>query len=206
MDSFKTNDVWLDAFCPRLMLYTPTLGNWFSCLMLFEDDNKLDLTLIPIEEKDDYFTNSDGLVAVLLDKDENQPEITPTDAQYWIKPPTSVTYDDCINEFWWVSTYVSKGLAKDEILFAIDHLNHTLRPILLQIMAWEIGHRQGYTFSLGKNYKFIDKHCLRCRNFFEPTAKPSQYKIITPIPLKMKKSHPISNPYSGNLMYNRNND
>lgn len=166
MDSFQSDDMWLDYFGPRLMLqkpeamtlYPPTLGNWFSYLILFEDGNKLDLTLIPIEEKDTYFTNSDGLVAILLDKDENNPEITPTDEQYWIQPPTSKTYDDCINEFWWVSTYVAKGLVRDEILFAIDHLNSIIRPALLQMMAWEIGSRQGYTFSLGKNYKFIDKH------------------------------------------------
>lgn len=166
LETFKRDDTWLDVFGPRLILQKPasmtlyphTMGNWTPYLMLFEDGNKLDLKLIPIADKEDYFTKSDGLVAVLLDKDGSCPDVMPTDEQYWIQPPTATTYHDCNNEFWWVSTYVAKGLVRDELLFANDHLYQFLLPQLLQMMAWEIGHRQGYTFSLGKNYKFIEKH------------------------------------------------
>lgn len=51
------------------MLFPSELGNWFSYLMLFDDGTKVYLTLIPINEVEEYFTNSDGLVEVLLDKD-----------------------------------------------------------------------------------------------------------------------------------------
>lgn len=57
-----------------------------------------------------------------------------------------------------VSTYVVKGLARKEILFAIDHLNEIARPNLLRMMAWKIGSEQGYAFSVGKHYKFIDRY------------------------------------------------
>ncbi|RIX51549.1 aminoglycoside 6-adenylyltransferase [Paenibacillus nanensis] len=167
MDSFKSNDQWLDSFGDRLILQKPEdmelfpaeLGNWFSYLILFEDGNKIDLTLIPIEEIDDYFAQSDGLVEVLLDKDELiRDGITATDRQYWIQEPTARSFDDCCNEFWMVSTYIVKGLARKEILFAIDHLHEIARPNLLRMMAWRIGSEHGYTFSLGKNYKFIDRY------------------------------------------------
>ncbi|MBB6670425.1 aminoglycoside 6-adenylyltransferase [Cohnella nanjingensis] len=167
MDSFKENDQWLDIFGNRIMMQKPEdmalfpseLGNWFSYLILFEDGNKLDLTLIPIDEAEDYFTRSDGLVEVLLDKDTRvQKEVLANDRQYWIKKPTAREFDDCCNEFWMVSTYVVKGLARKEILFAIDHLNEIARPNLLRMMAWHIGSERGYTFSVGKNYKFIDRY------------------------------------------------
>ncbi len=167
MDSFKRNDKWLDIFGKRLMmqkpedmeLFPPELGNWFSYLMLFEDGNKLDLTLIPINEVDDYFLNSDGLVEVLLDKDSLvRNDVIPSDRKYWIKKPTAREFDDCCNEFWWVSTYVVKGLARKEILFAIDHLNEIARPNLLRMMSWEIGLEKGFSFSVGKNYKFINQY------------------------------------------------
>ncbi|MGG4218335.1 aminoglycoside 6-adenylyltransferase [Paenibacillus jamilae] len=167
MDSFKESDQWLHVFGDRLMMQKPEdmelfpseLGNWFSYIMLFEDGNKLDLTLIPINEVEDYFTNSDGLVEVLLDKDVLiQEEVIASDHQYWIKKPTAKEFDDCCNEFWMVSTYVVKGLARKEILFAIDHLNEIARPNLLRMMAWKIGSEQGYTFSVGKNYKFINQY------------------------------------------------
>ena len=74
MASFKASEAWLEVFGPRLMmqkpedmeLFPPELGNWFSYLMLFEDGNKVDLTLIPLEETEAYFEASDGLVEVLL--------------------------------------------------------------------------------------------------------------------------------------------
>jgi aminoglycoside 6-adenylyltransferase len=167
LDSFKENDQWLERFGKRLMmqkpedmeLFPPTLGNWFSYLMLFEDGNKVDLTLIPINEADDYFANHDGLVKVLLDKDRLiQHEVIASDRRYWIQKPTARQFDDCCNEFWMVSTYVVKGLARKEILFAIDHFHEIARPNLLRMMAWKIGSEQGYSFSLGKNDKFIDRY------------------------------------------------
>jgi aminoglycoside 6-adenylyltransferase len=167
MDSFKANDHWLNVFGSHAMmqkpedmeLFPPELGNWFSYIILFEDGNKLDLTLIPINEVEDYFRDSDGLVEVLLDKDALvQTEVSANDRQYWIKNPTAREFDDCCNEFWMVSTYVVKGLARKEILFAMDHLNEITRPNLLRMMAWQIGLEQGYSFSVGKNYKFIDRY------------------------------------------------
>ncbi|BFH20085.1 aminoglycoside 6-adenylyltransferase AadK [Paenibacillus melissococcoides] len=167
MESFKENDQWLDLFGKRLMMQKPEdmelfpseLGNWFSYIILFEDGNKLDLTLIPMNEVEDYFDKSDGLVGVLLDKDARiQNEVIADDRQYWIKRPTAREFDDCCNEFWMVATYVVKGLARKELLFAIDHLNEIARPNLLRMMAWQIGSEHGYNFSVGKNYKFIDRY------------------------------------------------
>lgn len=167
MNSFKENDQWLHIFGKPVMIQKPEdmelfpseLGNWYSYLILFEDGNKLDLTLIPIHEADDYFANSDGLVEVLLDKDQLvKHEVIANDRQYWIKKPTAGEFDDCCNEFWMASTYVVKGLGRKEILFAIDHLNGIARPNLLRMMAWRIGIEQGYSFSVGKNYKFINRY------------------------------------------------
>lgn len=167
MDSFKASDEWLNVFGERLMmqkpedmeLFPPELGNWFSYIILFEDGLKLDLTLIPVAESDEYFAGSDGLVDVLLDKDGLvKREVRPSDRQYWIHKPTAREFDDCCNEFWMVSTYVAKGLARKEILFAIDHLNEIARPNLLRMMSWQIGTEKGFSFSVGKNYKFIDRY------------------------------------------------
>ncbi|MGR0119782.1 aminoglycoside 6-adenylyltransferase [Bacillus halotolerans] len=167
MEFYKENDRWIDLFGNRFMmqkpedmeLFPPELGNWFSYIILFEDGNKLDLTLIPISEVEDYFAKNDGLVEVLLDKDNFiKNKVIPNDRQYWMKKPTAREFDDCCNEFWMVSTYVVKGLARKEILFAIDHLNEIVRPNLLRMMAWHIASQQGYTFSIGKNYKFIKRY------------------------------------------------
>src|SRR5690606_29905925 len=67
-------------------------------------------------------------------------------------------FDDCCNEFWMVSTYIVKGLARREILFAIDHLHEIARPNLLRMMSWQIGSGRGYHFSVGKRYKYMQRY------------------------------------------------
>ncbi|MCY7946106.1 aminoglycoside 6-adenylyltransferase [Bacillus atrophaeus] len=167
IDSFKSNDEWLKHFGEMIMmqkpedmeLFPPELGDWFSYLMLFKDDSKIDLTLIPIDQMEQYFSDSDGLVEVLLDKDSRvKNTITATDERYHIKKPTAREFDDCCNEFWMVSTYVVKGLMRKEILFAWDHLNEILRPNLLRMISWNIGIQHNFSLSVGKNYKYIQRY------------------------------------------------
>jgi len=164
LEFFKKNDEWLDYFGKRIILqkpeamelFPPGLGNWFSYLMIFEDGTKIDLTLIPLDEYEDYFKNSDGLVEVLLDKDNlMKEEILPTDKMYHIQKPSSQSFDDCCNEFWFTSTYVTKGLARREILFAIDIMNQVFRPTLLTMLRWKIGIETNFTISIGKSDKFL---------------------------------------------------
>ncbi|MGN7454926.1 aminoglycoside 6-adenylyltransferase [Paenibacillus pasadenensis] len=163
MDSFQADPDWIDRFGSRLWLQTPEamelfpaeLGRRFSYLILFEDGNKLDLTLIPMEEASAYAAE-DKLLKVLLDKDGLLPEVPPsTDEDYRVSAPSEAYFHDCRNEFWMVSTYVAKGLWRREILYAMDHLNGILRPMLLQMLEWQAGYRTGFSVSVGKNRKRI---------------------------------------------------
>ncbi|HCU33054.1 MAG TPA: aminoglycoside adenylyltransferase, partial [Ruminococcaceae bacterium] len=75
MQSFINDDNWLNVFGERLILQKPedmelfpAVEKGFSYLMLFTDDVKIDLTLLPLDLIDEYFT-WDKLVKLLLDKD-----------------------------------------------------------------------------------------------------------------------------------------
>jgi aminoglycoside 6-adenylyltransferase len=85
-----------------------TIG--FHYLMLFKDGNRIDLTLFPIENfKTDLAF--DSLTIVWLDKDDLFPNVPQsTDRDYHIRKPTEKKFLETCNEFWWVSTYVAKGL------------------------------------------------------------------------------------------------
>lgn len=166
-DHFRRDDGWLDAFGARLMMQTPEdmelfppdLEIGFSYIILLENGLKLDLTLYTLDEADTYFRISDGLVQLLLDKDDRAGrDIVANDRQYWISQPSARSFDDCCNEYWMVSTYVTKGLLRGELLFAVDHLHAILRPNLLRMMAWWVGSEHGYGFSVGKNYKYLDRY------------------------------------------------
>lgn len=166
LESFKESDGWLDRFGSRVMmqkpeameLFPPELGNWFSYLILFEDGVKLDLTLIPLEELPLYLAE-DRLLRILLDKDGRAPALPPPDDRnHWIRRPNARCFDDCCNEFWMTSTYVAKGLLRDELPFAAWHMENIVREQLYTMLSWEIGFRKGFSFSLGKRYKFIRRY------------------------------------------------
>lgn len=52
---------------------------------------------------------------------------------------------------------LQKDWCRREFLYAADHL-HLLRRELLRMLGWTVGFTHGFTFSLGKNYKFIDHY------------------------------------------------
>jgi len=169
--SFFVDDLnWIDHFGERIIMqkpeamsmFPPDLGNYFSYLMLFTDGNRIDLTLVPLEEKESY-RESDKLLQVLLDKD-NCLDLPPaTDVDYWVKRPSAEFFADCCNEFWWVSTYVAKGLWRKEILYAMDHLQLYVRPMLMKMLEWHVGIQTHFSLSIGKNGKYLEKYLSRER-------------------------------------------
>ena len=165
MASFLADDAWLDYFGKRIImqkpegmeLFPPDGKPRFSYLMLFEDGNRIDLSLLPLEELEQYL-KEDSIIRILLDKDGRVPAPTESsDVDYWIKRPTPGIFDDCCNEFWWLSTYVAKGLARNELPYAITHLDY-MRKQLMTMLSWQLGFEKGFNFSIGKEYKYLQQH------------------------------------------------
>ncbi|MGF7088854.1 aminoglycoside 6-adenylyltransferase [Kroppenstedtia sanguinis] len=166
MNSLIEDPDWINCFGSRIIMQTPEdmelfppdLDGNFSYLMLFADGNRIDLTLCPIEKKEDW-NRGDKLSVVLLDKDHALPKLPePTDQDYWVKRPSAAMYADCCNEFWWVSTYVAKGLWRQEITYAMDHLNMYVRPMGMQMLEWKVGIDTDFSLSTGKNGKYLEKY------------------------------------------------
>lgn len=166
-DSFLVSESWLAIFGKVIFmqkpedmkLFPPEFPKMYSYLMYLEDGIKIDLSLVLVEDLPWYLEESDGLVEVLVDKDKLLSDLAPaSDKNYWLKKPNQAEFNDCLNEFWHVSAYVAKGLARGELLFAMDHLHNNIRQELLRMMSWYIGYEQGYDRSLGKNYKFIQNY------------------------------------------------
>jgi len=164
MASFLSDDAWLDYFGKRIIMQKPDAmelfpsdgRNRFAYLMLFEDGNRIDLTILPLEELEAYL-REDSLLRLLLDKDGRVPALSEsTDEDYWIKRPTPGMFDDCCNEFWWLSTYVAKGLARQQLPYAIAHLDY-MRKQLMTMLSWRLGFEKGFKFSIGKDYKYLQQ-------------------------------------------------
>ncbi|GAK04595.1 aminoglycoside 6-adenylyltransferase [Geomicrobium sp. JCM 19037] len=165
MNAYTKKHDWLHVFGERLImqtpedmeLYPPELEGRYSFLMLFTDGTRIDLMIAPTSELEAY-VHEDTLTVMLLDKDERIGTLpAPSERMYWVTPPTARSYGDCCNEFYWLSTYVAKGLWRDEILYAHDHL-HKLRDVLMQMLGWRIGHDYAYRVNVGKSGKYIQQY------------------------------------------------
>jgi aminoglycoside 6-adenylyltransferase len=162
MESFLNNHSWIGVFGERIILQMPDQMEFvenksknasFSYLMLFKDRNRIDLTLFPFNNTEDK-SEPDSQVIVLLDKDEQFSNVpAPGDFSYLIKRPTENIFAECCNEFWWVCTYVAKGLWRQEITYAKEMFENPVRKMFLKIIEWHIGISTGFSVSFGKGGK-----------------------------------------------------
>ena len=126
----------------------------YAYLMQFMDGNRIDLSFHAIDRLDELL--DDSLTVVLLDKDHSVKELPPpSDSSYLPKEPTEKRFQDCCNEFWWVSPYVAKGLWRGELTYAKCMLDVVIRDELMKMLTWYFGRKTGFKKSPGKMGKYI---------------------------------------------------
>ena len=149
-----TNDLsWLDQFGNRMIEQEVRLGHRRLFLMLFEDGNRIDLTLCPKDNIQEW-VDSEATYTVLEDKKGLFESYSPNPQRYLISPATEKDFEKSCNEFWWVSTYVVKGICRKQVIYATDHLYGICQQELLKIMAWQVASDKGIV-DVGKNSKYL---------------------------------------------------
>ena len=168
LDNLTSDLAWLDQFGTRIIEQHNILGNRRLYLMLFEDGNRIDLTLCPkvhikewVESKADFTVLEDtkGLFAPY----SSNPQ------RYWKSPASETDFEKSCNEFWWVSAYVVKGICRKQVIYATDHLYGICQQELLKILAWQVASDRG-AVDIGKNYKYLF-HYL-------PTEKEKEFSAL----------------------------
>ncbi|PHI18066.1 aminoglycoside adenylyltransferase [Lewinellaceae bacterium SD302] len=167
LSSYKNNSEWIDVFGPKIIIQQPNtmiiegydvLSEESSIvyLMLLENYTRIDLRLLSIESNSIFL---DSLSRVIIDKDNKfEVDEIPSDIDYWVKKPTQKEFLDCCNEFWWVSTYVIKGIARNESLYAKDMLEGPVRKMFNTMIKWSISEKYNFTINLGQSNRFLRKY------------------------------------------------
>lgn len=160
---------WLTVFGDTYMVQEPDDPEMFggesydrmdkyTWLMLFDDGNRIDLTVQTLKKAQSEVT-TDKLTVLLLDKDGLLPQLMPpTDRDYHVKKPSEREYLACCNEFWWCLNNVAKGIARDELPYAMQMYNCNVRDMLDRMVEWQIGINTEFTASAGKMGKFYKKY------------------------------------------------
>lgn len=126
-------------------------------LMLFADGVRIDLSFHPIEAID--VALEDSLKLVLLDKDNRIRVIEPpNDISYYTKKPSQKEFDEAMNEFWWCSTNVAKGLWREELSYSKYMFEVILRECIIKALAWYIGMKYDWCINTGKAGKWFQRY------------------------------------------------
>ena len=144
---------WLDQFGTRIIEQHNILGNRRLYLMLFEDGNRIDLTLCPKDHIQEW-VESEADFTVLEDTKGLFAPYSPNPQRYWTNPASETDFEKSCNEFWWVSAYVVKGIHRNHLVYATDHLYGICQQELLKLLAWQVAADKG-TVDVGKNYKYL---------------------------------------------------
>ena len=144
---------WLDRFGKRIIEQEVTLGHRRLYLMLFEDGNRIDLTLCPKDRIQEWVDSEAGFT-VLEDPNGLFEPYSPSPQRFWTNPASAIDFENACNEFWWVSAYVVKGICRKQVIYATDHLYGICQQEFLKILAWQVASARGKV-DIGKNYKYL---------------------------------------------------
>ena len=153
IDNLTSDLSWLDQFGIRLIEQHNVLGHRRLYLMLFEDGNRIDLTLCPKEHMQEW-VDSEASFTVLVDDKGLFDSYSTCPQRFWIHPASETDFKKACNEFWWVSAYVVKGICRKQVIYATDHLYGICQQELLKILAWQVASDRE-AVDIGKNYKYL---------------------------------------------------
>ncbi|UJD01963.1 aminoglycoside 6-adenylyltransferase [Streptococcus oralis] len=168
LDILTSDLSWLDQFGKRLIEQYNVLGNRRLYLLLFEDGNRIDLTLCPTEYIQEWVDSEAGFTVLEDPKGLFEPYL-PSPQRFWTSPASAIEFDKACNEFWWVSAYVVKGICRKQVIYATDHLYGICQQELLKVLAWQVASDWG-TVDIGKNYKYLFQYL--------PTEKEKEFSAL----------------------------
>ena len=168
LDNLTSDLAWLDSFGTRILEQHNILGDRRLYLMLFEDGNRIDLTLFPKVHIQEWVDSEAGFT-VLEDKKGIFETYSPSPERFWIHPASETDFEKSCNEFWWVSAYVVKGICRKQVIYSTDHLYGICQQELLKVLVWQVASDRG-AVDIGKNYKYLFNYL--------PTEKEKEFSAL----------------------------
>ncbi|MDU2588831.1 MAG: aminoglycoside 6-adenylyltransferase [Streptococcus sp.] len=168
LDGLTADLAWLEEFGKRIIEQHNVLDHRRLYLMLFEDANRIDLTLCPKDHINEWVDSEAGFT-VLVDEKGLFESYSPSLGRYWTNPARAIDFEKSCNEFWWVSAYVVKGICRKQVIYATDHLYGICQQELLKILAWQVASDRG-VIDIGKNYKYLFNYL--------PSEKEKEFSVL----------------------------
>lgn len=204
------NKEWIRTFGEIAVLQEPDLNDcaWgakhdfsrsYGWQMFFYDGNRIDLTICTKQVMLEEYTN-DSLTIPLLDKDSCLPQIPESnDRGYFIQKPTKDQYVDVTNNFWWCLQNVAKGIARDQLTYAMNMYVQWVHEKLETMLSWYIGINTDFSVSVGAWGKYYKKYLSeKLYNIYLKTYSDGNYEHLWTAIFKSCELFRIVAPVVGN--------
>lgn len=158
---FANKESWIDRLGTPMVLFRTTQQvdgvEVPARLVLYEDGTKIDFAIWPVavlQRITDRHRLPDELNAgyeVMVDKDQLASGLEPPNYKAYVPTkPTADQYRDLVEEFWWETTYVAKGLARDELFPAKYSFESVIKfELLRRMLEWHIEVKNNWSVRLG---------------------------------------------------------
>lgn len=171
IQSFTSDHNWIERiFGPILIMQKP--DDWFNhpydysgiepftYLMHFVNGIRLDLTLVDLENIPASYRGNDLEAGVILVKKDDMEsfEWHFNIDKFIVKKQSSKQFTDTVNEFFWLATYVAKGIRRDQFLFVKNIREYFQAEMLLTMLGWSAGIDYDFKFSTGNLNKYLQKY------------------------------------------------
>jgi aminoglycoside 6-adenylyltransferase len=150
---FMEDQAWIETFGELIILqqnddfYHGVEG--FIFLMLFSDGVRIDLSFAALSEL--AYLAEDSLTVVLVDKDQRiAPLPPPTEAGYYTPKPSPKEFSEAVNEIFWCSNNIAKGIWRDELPYAKAMYDVVVRDPVLKMLAWYASMQHNWALNTGK--------------------------------------------------------
>jgi aminoglycoside 6-adenylyltransferase len=164
IEPYIENRQWLKHFGELVILQTPEEmdGIWpqskdlFGFLMLFTDGNRIDLRLISHIKYSNMARDSQSIV--LLDKDLIMGEFgAPSDRDYLPSQLTENEFDNCCNEFFWVSTNIAKGICRKQLTYVKYMSEQIVKEQLIKLLIGYVAIKTNFKKIIGAYAKHLQE-------------------------------------------------
>ncbi len=189
---FLADQSWIRHFGELVILQQNDFSNdgidGYIFLMLFTDGVRIDLSFDGLPGL--AHIAEDTLTTVLLDKDGRIPPLPPaSDAGYIVRKPERKEFDETVNEIFWCSNNIAKGIWRDELPYARYMFDTIVREPVVKLLTWYAAMRHGWAICTGSYGKWLKRflpaeiYADYCRTYAGPGYAETWDALFTALDL-----------------------
>lgn len=164
---FTKDNRWIEIFGEILIVQCPM--DWYShpydytgrenftYLIQFKDGNRIDLTLIDMNNIGEEENHCEPRIVLLNKDDLKEIRQISDESVFNIRKPSEMEYYNTCNEFRWLSLYVSKGLCREEIYYAKFAYDVLMMAMFIKMLNWKIGIDHNFAVTCGSHSKYLKR-------------------------------------------------